>query len=127
MTRKSKNRRNITQPSAKLGGSDRLQSAQDTHAIPQSQSMNRLGLVLCALYGTVIAVCVALAMTAGGDPKGRFVFLQLPIALQASALDALGLGWLIERLTWGTAYLALAIPTLAMLYLAGRFVSGRFR
>lgn len=97
------------------------------HAIPLPKSMNRLGLALCALYGTIIAVCVALAITAGDDPKGRFVFLQLPIAPQAAALDALGLGWLIERLTWGTAYLVLATPTLAMLYLAGRLVSGRFR
>lgn len=89
--------------------------------------MSRLGLALCALYGTIVGVCAALAITSSGDPKGRFVFLQIPIALQAAALDALGLEWLIEPLSWGAAYLVLGVPTLAVLYLAGRFLGNRLR
>lgn len=89
--------------------------------------MSRLGLALCALYVTIVGVCAALAITGSGDPKGRFAFLQLPIALQAAALDALGLGWLMERLSWGAAYLVLGVPTLAALYLVGRFLGSRLR
>lgn len=89
--------------------------------------MSRLGLAFCTLYGAITGVCAALAITSSGDPKGRFVFLQLPIALQAASLDALGFGWILEHLSWEAAYLVLGIPTLAVLYLAGRFLGGYLR
>jgi hypothetical protein len=54
--------------------------------------------------------------------KGRFVFLQLPIALQSAALQALGLSRHLQGLGWLGAYLVLGLPTLAILYLAGRLL-----
>jgi hypothetical protein len=60
-------------------------------------------------------------LATGADSKGAFVLLQLPLALQASLLQALGLGWLLERLSWSTAYVILGIPTLVLLYFVGKF------
>lgn len=89
--------------------------------------MSRLGLSLCALYAAIVGASAALAVTGDGDPKGQLVVLQFPIALQSATLDALGLGWLVERLSWKVAYLVLGVPTLALLYVAGRFLGSRLR
>jgi len=88
-------------------------------------SMSRFGLTLCALYCVAVVACAMLSMGDGGDSKGAFVLLQLPIALQGGLLQALGLGRLIEGLSWTTAYLALGIPTLILLYFTGRFLGNR--
>lgn len=68
-------------------------------------------MTLCAIYIVVAAACVAFAFNASGDPKGHFVALQLPIALQLALLDALGLGMFLEHLSWVSAYILLGIPT----------------
>lgn len=84
--------------------------------------MSRYGLLFCAIYATVICICLALAFSAGGDFKGQFVFLQLPIALQGAALQFLGLGSLLATLSWVAAYVAIAIPTFGLLYFTGWFL-----
>jgi hypothetical protein len=84
-------------------------------------SMSRTGLVLCALYAVATCTCVALAFSSS-DLKGRFVFLQLPIAAQAGMLSSLGLGPLLADLSWIAAYVFIAIPTFGLLYFSGRLV-----
>ena len=84
--------------------------------------MSRVGLFFCAIYATAICICLALAFSAGGDFKGQFVFLQLPIALHGGALQFLGLGSLLAKLSWVAAYVVIAIPTFGLLYFAGWFL-----
>ena len=79
---------------------------------------NRTGLVLCALYAAATCTCFALAFSSG-DFKGRFVFLQLPIALQLGALSSLGLGPSFTYLSWAAAYVVIATPTFGLLYFTG--------
>jgi hypothetical protein len=80
--------------------------------------MSRIGHTFCAIYAPIIAACWAFALSAGGDSKGQFVFLQLPIALQGALLHELGLQALLERMNWIVVYLLLGLPTFALLYLA---------
>lgn len=79
--------------------------------------MSRVGLFLCALYAAVIVTCFAFAYGAG--IKGQYVILQLPIALQSSLLQEVGLASHIEHISWAAAYLLLGLPTIALLYYAG--------
>ena len=81
--------------------------------------MSRIGLFFCAIYATAICICFALAFSAGGDLKGQYIFLQLPIALQGGALQSLGLGPLLANLSWGMAYIVIATLTLGLLYFVG--------
>jgi hypothetical protein len=85
----------------------------------RTHKFSRLGGGFVLLYASAIVICLAMAFGADGDPKGRFVFLQLPIVLQGTVLSALGLGSLLSGMSWGAAYATLAIPTFALLYLLG--------
>lgn len=76
------------------------------------------GLALCTLYLLLSGWLVYEAQTAG-DPKGRFVLMQLPIALQLSLLHALGLGAQVRGMGWAGSYLLLVPPLLAVLYTGG--------
>ncbi|SDH35019.1 MULTISPECIES: hypothetical protein [unclassified Duganella] len=80
--------------------------------------MSKTGLWLCTVYVLLTAACVIYAFSLD-EAKGRYVFLQLPVALQAALADALGMsGWLIT-MSWPIAYLVLASPVLLLLYGAG--------
>ncbi len=92
-----------------------------------SRRFSRLGLGLCTIYLLLAVASVAWAALAAGDPKGRFVLLQLPIALQGAILDSLGLGPVLERLSWESAYVVLALPTFALLYLVGVLLERPFK
>jgi len=83
--------------------------------------VSRVGIAFCVPYAIVIAACVAMSFGTG-DPKGGFVFLQLPIALQGGLLQAIGFGPLLSSLSWVPAYLLLALPTFAALYWLGRSI-----
>lgn len=81
------------------------------------------GWVFCALYAALILLCFAVALSA--DPKGRFVIIQLPIALPMAGVIALG--WeraLFPYLNWITAYLVFAVPTFMSLYGLGWLLDG---
>lgn len=77
------------------------------------------GTVLCLLYVAVTALCVWAASDAGGDPKGHFVLLQLPLTAQLAVLDALGADAWLTNMPWVTGYSLLVPPFLAVLYLFG--------
>lgn len=85
--------------------------------------MSRLGLVLCAIYAAIILVCVAISLSADGDPKGQFVFMQLPIAMQAGLVQTLGFGSALASLSWPAAYALLGLPVFALLYGVGWLLS----
>lgn len=81
--------------------------------------MSRIGLFLCALYAAAIATCLAFAYDAGNNFKSQYVFLQLPIALQISLFQELGLVSHLRHASWAAAYLLLGLPTFALLYFVG--------
>ena len=85
--------------------------------------MSRIGLIFCGVYAAIILGCVALSLSAGGDPKGQFVFMQLPIALQGSLAQQLGLGSQLAGLSWFWAYALFGIPTFALLYAVGWLIT----
>jgi hypothetical protein len=85
--------------------------------------LSRTGIILCTIYAAITAVCLVLAFSAD-DYKGQYVFMQLPIALQMSGLDALGLLPLLRKVSWVGAYLLLALPSFIFLYLLGWLIGG---
>jgi len=84
---------------------------------------NVIGLNLCAIYLAATAACWAIAWSAGADFKGRFVFLQLPIALQAALVDALGFSPQLSGLSWFACYAIFLPLTLGLLYGVGWLVT----
>lgn len=86
--------------------------------------MSRIGAGLCAMYALAIAACFAVAFLPAVDSKGRFVFMQLPLALQAGLLQSLGFGPLLARWSWITAYLVIGLPTFGLLYFVGWLIDG---
>lgn len=89
--------------------------------------MSRIGLVFCGAYAAIIFGCIVLALSAGGDHKGQFVFLQLPIALQGALVQQLGMGSLPAGVSWFWAYVLFGIPTFALLYALGWVISRALR
>ncbi|WP_207461286.1 hypothetical protein [Azospirillum sp. SYSU D00513] len=99
-------------------------------ATPQHR-ISITGLVLSGVYVAASLACIALGLSAG-DPKATFVMLQLPIALQMSAMHDLGMTRALETLDWFTAYAMIGGGTVVLLYGAGaltgqtvRYVLGR--
>ena len=89
--------------------------------------MSKVGIGLCVLYLAATACCVFSSLGAEGDPKGQFVLLQLPIALQLGALDAIGFRPVLRQLSWAGAYALLVPPTLAGLYGLGWLLARALR
>ena len=59
------------------------------------------------------------ALSSEGDPKGHFVLLQLPIALQLAVVDSLGLATYLEEWSFPVAY-SVFVPTACIfLYASG--------
>ncbi|MCC8536647.1 hypothetical protein ACDH70_08635 [Xanthomonas axonopodis pv. poinsettiicola] len=67
-------------------------------------------------------LCLWIAQQAGGDDKGRFVMLQLPLTPQLALLDAVGAGSWASGLSWLASYLVLVPPFLVVLYLLGSLI-----
>ncbi|MGB4811598.1 MAG: hypothetical protein WBP13_03825 [Methylophilaceae bacterium] len=87
--------------------------------------MSKIGASLCSFYALIILLCLYLTYTAGGDYKGQYIFLQLPIVLQMAAVQALGLSKFFTNLSWVGAYLLFALPTFILLYGLGWLIDGR--
>lgn len=82
--------------------------------------LNRFGIVLVMLYLIITALVLWAAWDAGADEKGRFVLLQLPLALQMALLDGLGLMAWFAGLSWFAAYLIFLPATCVALYYLGK-------
>ena len=85
-------------------------------------TMSRVGLLLCGIYAATIAACVGFVFLGSTDPKGNYVFLQLPIALQSAIVASLGMAPLLRDVSWPVAYVLLASPVFAPLYGLGALV-----
>jgi hypothetical protein len=88
-------------------------------AMSTLHAMSKTGLTLCALYALGITVCIALVFLGDGDPKGRYVLLQVPIALQSALVVGIGMAPLLEDISWLAAYALLAGPVFVLLYTLG--------
>jgi hypothetical protein len=83
--------------------------------------MSKTGMAFCLIYMLIIILCCSLALWADGDPKGQFVLLQLPLALQLGILHKIGLDTLLPN-SWFVGYLVIVPPTFAPLYCFGWFI-----
>lgn len=81
--------------------------------------MSKTGLGFCILYLALTALFVWGSHNAGGDTKGAFVLLQLPLTFQLGFIDWLGLAQVTEGWSWGVSYAVIVPLTLLFLYCAG--------
>lgn len=100
--------------------------ADDIRACPARWGRSRTGWVLLSLYGLLILLCLGAAFVTE-DSKGRFVLLQLPLALPIGGLVALGFGDALSRLSWWGAYGVVGVPTALSVYLVGVLVDATLR
>lgn len=82
--------------------------------------LNNVGLIVASVYFFIVVVCVVWAVLID-DQKGKFVILQLPLALQMAGLDSMGVLKYLPSMSWAMAYLFIGIPTLWFFYLIGVF------
>ena len=87
--------------------------------VREMHHFNRLGLSLCAIYLALTLLLVWAALSTEGDPKGHFVLLQLPIALQLAVIDLLGLATYMREWSFPVAYLVFVPTTCIALYASG--------
>ena len=94
-------------------------SASWPGSIQEQWSLSKVGIGLCVVYLAATAGCVFSPLGAEGDPKGQFVLLPLPIALQLGALDAIGFRPVLGQWSWAGAYTLVVPPSLAGWYGVG--------
>jgi len=80
--------------------------------------ISKIGLVLALIYLILLLACVVWAFTVT-DPKGKFVILQLPLAIQMAGLDEIGILKYFTDISWTIAYVMIGIPTLLIYYCIG--------
>ena len=90
----------------------------------KNKIMSRLGIIFCSVYALIIIICFTFSFVANdfNDFKGQFVFLQLPLAIQISVIDALGLAPILQNLSWIGSYVILGLPTFLILYFFGKIM-----
>lgn len=81
--------------------------------------MSIIGFVFCGIYLMTSGLSLLMALIAGGDDKGRFVFLQLPVAWQGTVLYKWGMLPMFDEMSAVAAYAIVMALTLAFLYLVG--------
>jgi hypothetical protein len=77
---------------------------------------SKIGIFLCSFYAIIIIACICFTLSGSSDNKGRYVFLQLPIAIQMDMVVKIGLAPWLEHINWLMAYILLASPTFFLLY-----------
>jgi hypothetical protein len=87
--------------------------------------MSRTGRLLCYAYAALILASICFALLVENGSVGRYIFLQLPIALQTALAYNWGLAQLVEELSWPAAYGLFALPTFLSLYVTGWVVDER--
>lgn len=81
--------------------------------------MSRLGLFFCAPYALFVAACIGFVALGDSGRQGQFMFLHLPVAAQAALAGWLGLGRVLEHISWPDAYGLFMTPAFLLLYGAG--------
>ncbi len=86
--------------------------------------MSRLGIVFCQIYAFIITLCLVLALSNEGDPKGQFALLQVPFGVQEAALRKIHLNFSRSdrALYWLKGYTLLVLPTFMLLYFVGKLM-----
>jgi hypothetical protein len=79
---------------------------------------NKVGLIVASIYFFIVLACIVWAVLID-DPKGKFVILRLPLALQMAGLDTLGILKYLPPMSWAMVYFLIGIPTLWFFYLMG--------
>ena len=80
--------------------------------------LNLLGIFLCLMY-LALTLLLVWASRSEGDPKGQFVLLQLPIALQLGVVDSLGLAKYMREWSYPVAYSVFLPAACIILYAFG--------
>jgi len=80
--------------------------------------ISRVGIVFSLIYLLPAIACVAMALSSG-DPKSRFVLLQLPVGRQMWVLRSMGLSENLYGMSWPAIYLLLCVPVVVALYCIG--------
>lgn len=80
--------------------------------------ITKTGIVLAIIYILGLIVCAIWAQFIS-DPKGQFVILQLPVALQHAALLSVGSNSLLSDMSWPVIYFVLGVPMVVALILLG--------
>ncbi len=88
----------------------------------QKLTYSKVGLAFVVFYLILTLICVIWAFTVS-DPKGKFVLLQLPVALQLVVVQELGYIKLLVGLSWFVIYPLIIIPTLVILYQIGAMIN----
>lgn len=84
--------------------------------------LSKTGLILAGWYVIPAATCIYYGYSDQGDPKGSFVLKQIPIVLQMAAADSIGLGGILEHMSWIAAYIVFIPLTVIFLYFSGYFL-----
>lgn len=74
------------------------------------------GLGLSGFYLSLSIVLLVYGSFIVDDPKGSFVFKQLPIAIPIGMISAIGLASFLEKLSWFWAYFLLLPPVSLCMY-----------
>ncbi|AWN55296.1 hypothetical protein DK412_29775 [Methylobacterium sp. 17Sr1-1] len=64
-------------------------------------------------------MCTVIAFAAASDPKGAFVFLQLPLIPMMALLDSVGMSQFLRNISWLSAYVIFVPATISILYIMG--------
>lgn len=83
--------------------------------------LSSVGIVLAGLYILICIVFVTMALTIG-DPKSKFVLLQIPIVLQLSLFSEFGLSHILRGISWFWAYILCGVPIVIVLYGIGHLI-----
>lgn len=87
--------------------------------VREMRRLNLLGISLCAVYLVLTLLLVWASRSGEGDPKGQFVLLQLPIALQLGVVNSLGLAKYMREWSFPVAYSVFVPVTCIILYASG--------
>jgi len=80
--------------------------------------VSKTGIGLITTYLLVMLICITWAQFIG-DPKGKFVILQIPVVLQHGFLLVFDATHLLSGASWLLIYLVLGLPMVLMLGLVG--------
>lgn len=84
----------------------------------QHKYFSKTGIAFVLVYVLITAICLVMLFSTS-DPKGRYVFLQLPIALQMAVFNTLDLDKYLMPINWFCAYIIFWLPTVFFLYCMG--------
>lgn len=83
--------------------------------------ITKTALALCCLY-LIVSFCFVIWAQFVSDPKGKYIFLQMPVVLQHGLLLAFDTTRILKNMSWVEIYLVLGLPMLGFLVLVGSLI-----